>query len=370
MKVLYISNCGDWSGSSIALRNLLTLLPSMGVEPLVVCNFEGTFTQWMSEHDIAWKIIPYPWNYQPSTRTFRDKLAFFWRIYKFRRAEESAACILQNLCKRFLPDIIHSNNGIISIGDIVAKRLHIPHVWHLREYQDKDFGMTPISSMRSFRKKIQGSHCICITKDIQRYFKLNDGNSTVIYDGVMPQGKSRYCAEKDNYLLFVGRVEASKGIDVLIDAFGEYYKQGGDTELWISGTGKEDYVALQKEKVNKFGITSQVKFLGFRSDVYDLMYKAKAVVVPSRFEGFGFITVEAIFNGAIVIGHNTAGTAEIGNSCPILHLYDTKEQLIVLLKGTEEYLDNILISQEYANDNYTIEVSSRNVFKVYKGIVK
>ena len=37
------------------------------------------------------------------------------------------------------PDIIHTNTGVIHEGLKVAKRLKIPHVWHLREYQDKDF---------------------------------------------------------------------------------------------------------------------------------------------------------------------------------------------------------------------------------------
>lgn len=40
------------------------------------------------------------------------------------------------------------------------------------------------------------------------------------------------------------------------------------------------------------------------------MYNAAVFVVPSRNEGFGFITAEAMFNGTIVIGKNTGGTKE------------------------------------------------------------
>ena len=40
------------------------------------------------------------------------------------------------------------------------------------------------------------------------------------------------------------------------------------------------------------------------------MSKALALFVPSSFEGFGFITVEAMFCGCLVIGRNTGGTKE------------------------------------------------------------
>ena len=53
-----------------------------------------------------------------------------------------------------------------------------------------------------------------------------------------------------------------------------------------------------------------VEFLGARDDIYNLMPKAKMLVVPSRFEGIGFITTEAMLNHCVVVGHNTAGTKE------------------------------------------------------------
>ena len=57
-----------------------------------------------------------------------------------------------------------------------------------------------------------------------------------------------------------------------------------------------------------------VKFLGIRKDIYSLMKNAMALVVSSPSEGFGFITVEAMLNGCLVIGRNTAGTKEAGES--------------------------------------------------------
>mgnify|MGYP004714438603 CR=1 FL=1 len=76
--------------------------------------------------------------------------------------------------------------------------------------------------------------------------------------------------------------------------------------------------AFYKRKLNECldilteSVKNRVLFLGQckQNKVYELMYNAAVFVVPSRNEGFGFITAEAMFNGTIVIGKNTGGTKE------------------------------------------------------------
>ncbi len=46
------------------------------------------------------------------------------------------------------------------------------------------------------------------------------------------------------------------------------------------------------------------------NQIYDLMNRATALIVPSPFEAFGLITAEAMFNKCLVIGKDTAGTKE------------------------------------------------------------
>lgn len=364
MRILYITNDSGLSGSTIALKNLLSYLIPRGVEPFCVCRNEGDFTEWCLSKNIPYSVFPYHWNYQPLRITVRDKLAYYWRIHKYYQEEKRCMVELEKICKEFCPDIIHSNNGIIHWGYKIAKKNGIKHVWHLREYQDKDFNMSPIPSMEAFCRMVQDSNCICITKGVQNHFHLTPENSKVIYDGVLPKHSCRYCKDKENYFLFVGRIEPSKGIEELLQAYYEYNKRGGTTPLWIAGSGKPQYV---KERMNEAKRNSScVKFLGFRSDRLDLMYKAKAIIVPSRFEGFGFITVEAIMNGCFVIGHNTGGTSEIAQNCKSVYLYDTKEDLINLLMNLEYNSEKMKESQEYAELNYTNEESANQVLNFYQ----
>ena len=57
------------------------------------------------------------------------------------------------------------------------------------------------------------------------------------------------------------------------------------------------------------------------------MAKAKALIVNSRFEGFGRMTAEACFNNCIVIGRNTGGTKEILEKTGGL-LFSTEEEML------------------------------------------
>ena len=85
---------------------------------------------------------------------------------------------------------------------------------------------------------------------------------------------------------------------------------GGKYSLKVAGRPCGLYAFMCRLYVRMHGLSDRVSFLGNRSDVPQLMSDAAAAVIPSRFEGFGFTTVEAMYNGCIVVGKNTAGTKE------------------------------------------------------------
>ena len=74
--------------------------------------------------------------------------------------------------------------------------------------------------------------------------------------------------------------------------------------------GEKDYMTRIQTFVLEHHLTDWVHFLGERSDMELLMRGACALVVPSRYEGFGLCMPEAMFCGCPVIAHDTAGTHE------------------------------------------------------------
>lgn len=93
----------------------------------------------------------------------------------------------------------------------------------------------------------------------------------------------------------VGRFTPQKNHTFLIDIFEELYKQNSKCILILAGIGElmEDC----KKKVKQLGLEKQVMFLGFRSDVNDLLQAMDIFLMPSLYEGFPVTGIEAQASG-------------------------------------------------------------------------
>ena len=104
-------------------------------------------------------------------------------------------------------------------------------------------------------------------------------------------------------LLFVGRFDRQKGIDLLMSAMAELV--GKRIRLYVVGEavlGGADVVP-----------SANVEFLGWRSRdrLKRLFAQADAVVMPSRWEGFGMVAIEAMCSGTAVIASDRGALPEI-----------------------------------------------------------
>lgn len=375
MKVLYITNSVGMGGASVAILNMLPYLIKFGVEPYVLYPEYGEFSSKLNELKIKNDILYNPLEIYPKIKGIKSFLKFPYSLIKLILSIKKSYLLLCKYVEDFKPDIIHTNVGPIHIGYKVAKKYNIPHVWHIREYQIEDFGMHPFLSLHSYIKKLhdQKNICISITKEIFRHFNLDPQKDKVIYDGVINKNNCPTINnKKDNYILFAGRLEDAKGIKSLIKAYNKYRESGGKLDLLIAGKGSSTYI----QECNNL-VLSQYKenvvFLGERKDVFRLMYNALIFVVPSRNEGFGFITAEAMFNGTIVIGRNSGGTKEqFDNGLEfsgeeIAYRYITDDELVTLLLKLEKEIDyhKLIMAQKVVCELYNIETQSQKVFNIY-----
>lgn len=112
-------------------------------------------------------------------------------------------------------------------------------------------------------------------------------------------------------VLFVGRLVPQKGVDVLIRAFGAVLRRRPDARLVIAGDGQQ---RLYLERLARFlGVRDRVDFLGWQPpDRLPALYRAATVTaVPSLYEPFGLVALEAMASGRPVVVARVGGLAEI-----------------------------------------------------------
>ncbi|MFG4004745.1 glycosyltransferase family 4 protein [Flavobacterium aquidurense] len=375
-RVLYIINHSAPYGSNKALLNILDEVVQKDILPYVVTGFENGICTELDYRNISYYFIPHKFSVYPQLKSLRDVIFFFPRLVRDLIVNYNGEKKLKILLKDIKPEIIHTNIGPDHIGFNVAKKAKIPHVWHIREYQDLYFNMRPLFSMRQFIDKLQskGNYPIAITEGIFKHYLMLE-NARVISDGVMKESNLKFETVKEKYFLFVGRIEEEKGVEMLIKAYVEFCENYADFDLFLAGDVLPDYKLELDKMINEAKLTEKVHFLGFRTDVPDLMTKATALVVPSRFEGFGFITVEAMFNGCLVIGNDSGGTREILKKDNLGVLYSNHDELVksletIALNGIESYFPIIKKAQEQALSLYSKEKSANKIYELYQEILK
>lgn len=139
----------------------------------------------------------------------------------------------------------------------------------------------------------------------------------------IPMGKAKkllgLSAEKE-FILYVGRIDAIKGIDVLIKAFAYLIKKylRWRKELGLIIIGGEVDISMREENqewqrlkkmVENLGLQEQVAFWGpQRQDLLPYFYSAaQALILPSRYESFGMVALEAMACGTTVIASDVGG---------------------------------------------------------------
>jgi glycosyltransferase involved in cell wall biosynthesis len=378
IKVLYVIHANvpnSANGSNVALLNIIDEMIKHDVEPMVVAAQYGSLCEELEKRKIAFKIIQHHCHVYPKVKSWKNALAFSPRLFILLIKNYISELQLKTIVNKFQPDLIHTNIGQIHIGYNVAKKLKIPHVWHIREYQDLGLGMKPFPSKKGFMNKLNSpsNNTIAITKGIFNHFNMSK-NARVIYDGVMKEKKIQFIEKKSNYFLFLGRLNEQKGIWELVMAFIDFASFNEDFELLIAGDGSEIFINELKDIVDRSSFAKRIHFLGFRKDISELLSKATALIVPSKHEGFGFITVEAMFNGCLVVGNNSSGTKEILEGENLGILYTGHNELVLALKeivslGIENYYPMIEKAQIIASKLYSQEQNANEIYNFYKDIL-
>ncbi len=306
-------------------------------------------------------------------------------------------------------DLIHSHywmSGLAAeaLGD--AWNLPIVHMFHtLGEMKNR---IARSDEEREGAYRIEGEKRVIARADrliaatqaeqtqLQFLYKTDKGKITVIPPGVdlshfyhIPDDEARqFIGLKPDarIVLFVGRIEPLKGIDTLIQAMScMKFRQvmdhvhlaiiGGDPAASTEQMSAE-MIRLQ-ELCDKLGMEHMVVFLGKRAqDTLPYYYSAAEVLVmPSHYESFGMVALEAMACGIPVIASQVGGLAylvkdgETGFHVPDQDPEALCEKLLEILGNPEQRARMGRRAAEYAQ-GYSWTLIADQIVDVYQDLVK
>jgi L-malate glycosyltransferase len=320
--------------------------------------------------------IPYQIMYLPRCGYFNWVSPFDHLKKAIRYIKNSAKYEKQLLllAREFAPDVVYTNTSVLSFGYDLSRKINKPHIWHIREYGNKDFKIEYLPSNFFITKKIKKSSISIFTTNLLRkhWLGIAKNNSEVVYNGVTAsnEGIINDCKSgKEFTIAVVGNIIKPKNQEFALKIFKELYQENKKLQLKFYGSYSGDYYIKMMKYIKKHNLNDVVCFVGYVSN--DKIYNEIDLLLScSENEAFGRTIIEAMSNGIPVLSKNIGGPSEILNKIKGLTLYDSFEEAIFklnkLITDSKFYNESSLKGYNLAKTNFSKQSYLNNMDEIFK----
>ncbi len=146
--------------------------------------------------------------------------------------------------------------------------------------------------------------------DVVEQYGIPEDRMRVIPNGIRPE-RFHQARPEGPTILFVGRLHQRKGVDHLLRAMPKVRERVPEARLLVAGSGERE--AQLKALKEELDLGDVVEFLGFvpDEDLPDLYASATVFTMPSLYEGFGIVMIEAMASSVPVVAFATGGAPEV-----------------------------------------------------------
>lgn len=235
-----------------------------------------------------------------------------WPSRRPSRLKDS--CFLVKLIFKYRPDIMIANfasvNLMMLVGFVMRVKTRLAWVRTLSTQLKPSRYLLWRKKMVYFCATRLIANSDSMKTDIMKVYGIRGRkirvfpNAVEVVPGLVPAAKS-------DAIIYVGRLNDTKGVDVLIRGFSLLHREFPALRLQIIGDGEERDEL--ESLCASLDMTSFITFKGMQSrdEVLRSFEKAKFAVVPSRHEAFGYVVIEAMSRKTVVIGSKVDGISEI-----------------------------------------------------------
>ncbi|MBQ2638974.1 glycosyltransferase family 4 protein [Candidatus Saccharibacteria bacterium] len=362
--VLFVSCSWMGYGADFSLMSIIEKLKEEGIDSIVYIPRHGRVEEYFKKKSIKYKVIPYKtW----TSSKFIPIISNIYGLYKiFKNIILSKRISREIKNKKIIG--IYSNTYTDCFGILLARRLGVSHIQHIREFGKEDFKRHYDIGEKLTNNIISknSESIICISDCVldKHKTKNNEDKIVKIYNGIpMKDMKSDYDSNKETCFVMVGRISELKRQKLLIDACVVLKEKGitGYTVHFI-GDGDEKYIRKLKQYVVEKKLQDNIIFAGYQTDIDLSKYDIGIMCSPA--EAFGRVTAEYMSCGLAVIGASGGATPEIisdGKTGLLFKIDDEKD----LAEKMSTMIKNKALVKKYGISGYNkyLKVFSEKVYQ-------
>jgi glycogen(starch) synthase len=304
------------------VRKLSEGLVAQGVEVHVLTRGDGELPPEEDRNGVVVHRVP-------EGATPRDLDTFLRWV---RRMNRDMAAAGADLAARFDFDLVHGHDWLVGrAGDRLARRIGCPlfitfHATEFGRHQgwvDKH----PQSHIHGEETWLAGRADRVITCShymrghVADVYGLDERRVHVIPNGIDPADfttvddlaalRARFAAPDERLVLLVGRLVYEKGFHLALEALPRLIDRVGGVRFLVAGSGTAE--AELERQARKLDLEQHGTFMGWiGDDVLHSLYRiADLTVVPSIYEPFGLVALEAMASGCPCIVADTGGLREV-----------------------------------------------------------
>jgi glycogen(starch) synthase len=235
---------------------------------------------------------------------------------------------------RFSFDVVHGHDWLVAMaGDHLAKRFGAPLAVtiHATEYgrhqgwvdRHPQSHIHGIEMWMANRAEAVIACSAYMREHICDVYGIEEERVAVIPNGIDPadlqpaeeeatrQLRLRFAAPDEKLVLLVGRLVYEKGFQVALEAMPRVIRAVGNVRFLVAGSGTHEREL--REQARSLGLDRYGTFLGWiGDDVLHTLYRiADLTVVPSIYEPFGLVALEAMASGCPCLVADTGGLREV-----------------------------------------------------------
>ena len=382
-KILFINDVGgEYAGSELSLYQFLEDLNRKDFEPVVLCYSDGRWAEKVRRLKIP--IIIKNLGYY---RRSRNPFVLVRQFFAFLR---SVRDLSQTIRKEQIALVHVNKTSNAPIAILSAKKAGIPCVWHVRSFA-MHLGLVAKYFVRSCSRLLFVSEAAKrpyeqVFPELREKFQILY-NPVKLENGLVEKGvfkKELGLSSKTPLVGMVAHFTPWKKHDDFLMCAHEILKVMPDVRFVIVGgtldsnpqeeKAKKDYQSKLHSIFEQYQLAGKVFFLGQRYDIKNIYSDLDILVIPSQFETFGRVAIEAALYRVPLVAYKGGGLPEIfleGEEILFVapgDLQSLSQKIIFLLNHSSEKMNQTKKAYEKAL-LFTSDRSIRTLEETYRELL-